>query len=101
MSYNVYRVSYQGVPRDHQAIFIETNEDKSGFIYQVSGNIQSGMNHDHKRAKRPEDSASYVSKNYLGTISHANYLRVEGICNAIEPPKKQFDGPKRLFQANL
>lgn len=97
MSYYVYLVSYQGLPRDHHAIFIETEADGSGVIYQVSGSIQEGMKHDHKRAKKPEDSFSFVSKDYLGTISHANYHSVAGICNTIEPPKKQFDGPRRLY----
>ena len=97
MSYKVYLVSYQGLPREHHTIFFETEDDESGFIFQVSGSIQEGMKHDHKRAKKPENSASFVSKTYLGTTSHANYGLVKGICNTIQPPKKQFNGPKRLY----
>ena len=96
MSYKVYLVSYQGLPREHHAIFFETEADGSGFIYQVSGNIQQGMKHDYKKAKKPENSNSFLSKAYLGTTSHANYKRVQKICNGIEPPKKQFNGPTRL-----
>ena len=97
MAYKVYLVAYVGAPRDHHAIFFETESDESGFIYQVVGDIQNGMRHDHKRAKRPEDSASFVSKTYLGTTFPANYSLVEAICNNIEPPKKQFNGGKRLY----
>ena len=97
MSYKVYLVSYQGLPREHHAIFFETEEDESGFIFQVSGNIQEGMKHDHKRAKKPESSASFVSKTYIGTTSHANYGFVKAICDRIEPPKQQFHRAKRLY----
>ena len=97
MSYKVYLVSYEGIPREHHAIFFETEEDESGSIYQVSGNIQEGMKHDHKKAKKPENSATFVSKEYLGTTSHANYSLVEEICNNIEAPKKQFERARRLY----
>lgn len=97
MSYNVYLVAYQGFPRDHHAIFFETEADKSGTIYQVTGDIQKGMQLEHKMAKRPEESVSFVSKTYVGTTSHANYASVAEICKTIEPPKKQFDGGRRLY----
>ena len=98
MSYNVYLVSSQGLPRSHHAIFFEIEADGSGFTFQVTGNIQQGMTHDHKGpAEKPENSDSFVSKVYLGSTSHGNYKRVEEICNAIEPPRKQFDGPTRLY----
>jgi hypothetical protein len=96
MSYNVYLVSYLGAPRDHHAIFVETKSDKSGYIFQVIGDIQSGMSFGHKDAKRPEDSTSFVSQEHIGTVSEANYDRIESIVETIEPPKKQFDGPRRI-----
>jgi hypothetical protein len=97
MSYNVYKVSSLGMPRDHHAIFFETNADGSGFTFQVSGNIQNGMTHNHKSSEKPENSNEYVSKEYLGTTSHANYERVAKICNAIEVPQKHFNGSTRLY----
>lgn len=96
MSSKVYLVSYLGAPRDHQAIFVETNEDKSGHIFQVTWDIQSGMSYGHKSAKRPEDSATFTTKEQLGTVSEANYHQIQSIVETIEPPKKQFNGPKRL-----
>lgn len=97
MSYEVYKVSYLGAPIDHVAIFVELDlSDGSGYIYQVTGNIQTGMSFGHKPGKKPEASASYVGKKYIGTVSVTNYPRIESIVNGIEPPKKQFDGPTRI-----
>jgi hypothetical protein len=45
---------------------------------------------------KPKDSVTYVLKEHIGMVSHANYDRVQSIVEQIEPPKKQFDGPKRL-----
>ena len=97
--YNVYLVSCQGLPQDHHAIFVEIESDGSGYIYQVSGDIQKGMTHAHKKAKKPEDSASYISnsKDKLETVSIAKFPQVKQICDNISPPKKQFDGAKRLY----
>jgi hypothetical protein len=97
MSYNAYVVAFIGAPRDHHTIFIETNSDGSGYIYQVAGDIQNGMSHSHKPGKKPEDSYTFVSKEFIGTVSTANYPQVATICNGIPPPKKQFQGPRRLY----
>ncbi len=102
MSYAVYRVSYVGLPRDHHAIFIETHEsgDGTGHIFQVTGNIQTGMTFEDKPAKQPESSASYAGKTKIGNITAANYpQQVKTICQSIPPPKKQFDGPKKIYPA--
>jgi hypothetical protein len=96
MSYNVYLISYLGAPRDHHAIFVETNPDLSGYIFQVSGDIQNGMYFNHKSAKKPEESASFVSKEYLGKVSKAQYDQIQTTVETIEPPKKQFNGPRRI-----
>ena len=96
MPYSVYLVSYLGAPRDHHAIFVETNSDHSGFIFQVTGDIQRGMIFGHKPAKRPEDSNSFVSKSHIGTVSETNYARIQPIVDSIPPPPRQFNGPKRI-----
>ena len=99
MSYNVYLVEYSGWQRNHHVIFVETHEDgeKSGYIYQVSGNIQQGMSYEHKKAKRPENSKTYDCKRLLGTVTIANYPYIRGICDSIPPPKKQFNGTRQLY----
>lgn len=96
MSYQVFLVSYAGVPRDHHAIFVETNSDKTGQIFQVTGDIQNGMTYESKPGKRPEDSASFLKKELLGTVSTSNYPRINNVCSQIPPPAKQFNGPKRI-----
>ncbi|KAL4812260.1 hypothetical protein BDW67DRAFT_170432 [Aspergillus spinulosporus] len=68
MSYNVYRVAYAGLPRDHHAIFVEINDDQSGHAFQVVGDIQNGMTHGHKPAKKPEESATYQGKVLIGKV---------------------------------
>ncbi|WEW56709.1 hypothetical protein PRK78_002157 [Emydomyces testavorans] len=101
MSYNVYRVSSAGMPRDHHAIFVETNNPTTGcgHIYQVTGNIQTGMTYETKPASRPpEEDPSFLTKVLIGTVQaamHPDMYRT--VCCSVQPPKKQFDGPRRLF----
>lgn len=97
MSFNVYRVSYAGLPRDHHAIFVEKNHDQSGHVFQVTGDIQNGMKHEDKPAKKPEDSATYQSKELIGNVTAADFARIKSTCESIPPPKKQFEGPRRLY----
>jgi hypothetical protein len=84
MSYNVYLVSNIGAPRDHHCIFVETNDDESGYIIQVTGNIQNGM------------TFGFVGKEHIGTVSKDKYNEIQRVAETIETPKKQFDGPKRI-----
>jgi hypothetical protein len=96
MAHQVFLVSYAGAPRDHQVIFVETNPDRSGQLFQVTGNIQTGMRYESKAAKRPEDSASFVKKELLGSVTTANFSRIDPACRSNPPPAKQFNGPKRI-----
>lgn len=97
--YNVYRVVSAGLPRDHHAIFVETNmPDGTGWIFEVTGNIQNGMLHnDEPTQEKPEESATYQSKSLIGKVAVADFGRIKPICQAVPAPKKQFDGPRRLY----
>jgi hypothetical protein len=86
MSFKTYLVTYIGAPRNHHEIFVETASDESGYMFQVSGDIQNGMYFNHKSAKKTEESASFVSREYLGTVSKAKYAQVESTAEGIEPP---------------
>ncbi|KAI1989220.1 hypothetical protein LOZ53_003626 [Ophidiomyces ophidiicola] len=101
MSYNVYRVSSVGMPRDHHAIFIETNSPSigCGHVYQVTGNIQDGMVYEDKPATSPpEDDPSFVGKSLVGTVKETSHPdKVRKVCRSVEAPKKQFDGPRKLY----
>lgn len=100
MSYAVYRVSSSGLPRDHHAIFVETGEigPESGHLFNVIGDIQTGMTFESKPTAKPDESSlTFLSKERMGSVTHANYPRILTICQNTEPPKRQFQGPKRLY----
>lgn len=99
MSYNVYRISSQGFPRDHHKIFVETNADGSGETTEVAGNVQMGMHFEHSHTEPPEESHTFIEKTFIGTVPVSDYTRIEQVCRTIEPPKKQFDGAKRRYPA--
>ncbi|OAP54430.1 hypothetical protein AYL99_11531 [Fonsecaea erecta] len=102
-TYNVFWVESAGMPLNHVAIFVETHElgPGSGHNFQVSGSIQLGMFHNHRPGKRPEEDeqSAFVSKRLLGTVSRAVYDdgTFRRVCDQVEPPPKQFNGPKKMF----
>ena len=88
------------MPRNHHCIFVETHEDgpKTGYVYQVTGNIQTGMIHEHRKAEQPEISNNFGGlKRLIGTVPSNNYVNIRIAVNSIPPPKKQFDGPKKIY----
>jgi len=98
MSYQVFLVQYLGAPRNHHAIFVEMNvTDGSGNIFHVKGDIQSGMDYEVKQGRKPDESHTFVSKLSLGWVDAGRYYRINEICSSIPPPKKQFNGPKKLY----
>lgn len=122
MSYKVYLVSSAGMSRNHHAIFIETNLPASGrgHIYQVTGNIQAGMTYeDHASTTPPEEDPSFIDRVLIGTVDTTATIpttmtaTVTGattdpvtallesirtiLCSHVPPPKKQFEGARRLF----
>ncbi|KAM0282465.1 hypothetical protein ACHAO9_010254 [Fusarium lateritium] len=95
--YPVYLIESLGAPRNHHALFVQTNEDESGSLFNVIGNIQNGMEFEAKKlSEKPELLQTFVSKSQLGWIKAGDLHRVEEICCANPPPAKQFDGPKRI-----
>ncbi|KAG5656079.1 hypothetical protein KAF25_001649 [Fusarium avenaceum] len=95
--YPVYLIESLGAPRNHHALFVQSNEDETGFLFNVIGNIQSGMEFEAKElSEKPGLSQNFLSKSQLGWIEADDLHRVEEICRANPPPAKQFDGPKRI-----
>lgn len=93
----VYLIESLGAPRNHHALFVQTNEDETGSLFNVIGNIQSGMEFEAKELiEKPELSQTFVSMSRLGSIEAGDLPRVEAICRSNPPPAKQFDGPKRI-----
>jgi hypothetical protein len=91
------------MPRNHVAIFVETHElgPNTGHNFQVSGNIQQGMFLNHRSGKKPEEDGQspFFSKTFLGKVSREVYNNgtFRQVCDQVEAPPKQFEGPKRLF----
>ena len=86
-----------GMPRDHHAIFIEETVDGTGHIYQVTGSIQARMAIEIKRTGKPEESAEFWSKTRIGRVAVEDNQRIESVCQSVPAPKKQYDGPRRLY----
>lgn len=91
-TYRVFYVYYHGKP-EYEAIFVETHENGtvSGHLYHVTGNILMGMTYEHKRARRPEDSAEFHEKRYIGRVKRFDYARVEPIYRGIAVLGRQLD----------
>jgi hypothetical protein len=96
MSYPVYLVSSVGAPRDHHKIFIKINKGGYGSTFQVTGNIQEGMEYQCNLYERPEDSAAFIEKSYIGTVDEGSICRISQVLENIPPPSKQFNGAKRI-----
>jgi hypothetical protein len=95
--YPVYLIESIGAPRNHHALFVQTNEDETGSLFNVIGNIQSGMELEVKElSEKPELSQTFVSKSQLGWIEISDLHRVNDICRSNPPPAKQFGGLKRI-----
>jgi hypothetical protein len=76
--------------RYHTVIFVETDQDGSGWIHQVAGDITTGMQYERKRSGKPEASESHYTKQFLGHISVSDYpAAMDTICQSIPPPHKQ------------
>ncbi|EPS43661.1 hypothetical protein H072_2355 [Dactylellina haptotyla CBS 200.50] len=94
-------VSVGGGRQDHHAIFIETEGQgpKTGHLYQVAGSMQNGMTFEHRPEEAPENSINFVflSKKFLGSVRDVDYPKIMDICEHVPPPKKQFQGPKKLY----
>ncbi|KAI9677355.1 MAG: hypothetical protein M1822_008162 [Bathelium mastoideum] len=96
MPFEVYFVSHLGIPKDHHAIFVETNADKSGVLFHVIGSVQQGMRFEQKQSRDPLDSPLCNNKEHLGTVAETNYNDIENIVSAIESPKKQHAKTKHI-----
>jgi hypothetical protein len=88
----VYHVLFLGAP-SHESIFIETHErgPGSGHLYHVIGNVLRGMKYEDKVMGKPEDSASYEKKSFIGVILSSDIPRFQAVCQSVEVPGAQLD----------
>lgn len=78
--------------RYHTALFIEMENDGSGRIHQVTGDIvsASGMTYEFKHETRPEDLEAFHAKFFLGWVRKCDYPDVfDGLLRSIPPPPRQ------------
>jgi hypothetical protein len=68
---------------------VETQDDKSGYIHHVVGDLVGGMRYEQKAALQPEQSQTFHAKQLLGRVEERNYPRVHAICVQQPPPGKQ------------
>lgn len=52
---------------------------------------------EEKDLKFPDFSYSYENMMLLGAVDKADIDQFRQVCLSIPPPKKQFEGPKRLY----
>ncbi|OAA52878.1 hypothetical protein ISF_09261 [Cordyceps fumosorosea ARSEF 2679] len=103
MQHRVYLAISLGAPRDHHALFIPddaaapADSPGPGTVFQAAGSIQHGMTFEVKTRHQPESSPEFLRREYLGWVAAADLPRVRAVCEAVPPPKKQFDGARRLF----
>lgn len=63
------------------------NSNLSGHVFQVTSNIQSGMIHNDKPTKKPEESATYQSKEFIGKVAAADFVRIKPTCESVPHPE--------------
>lgn len=97
MACSLFLVSSQGMPRSHHAIFIQLNDDGSGHLFNVEGNIQTGMEYKSRVTESPKASETYEGMTQLGWVHASDVSRIEGVCTANPAPEKQFNGARRLY----
>ncbi|KIW86584.1 uncharacterized protein Z519_12815 [Cladophialophora bantiana CBS 173.52] len=95
--FSVYKVQYRLAvqdpdmpqPRYHTVIFVETKDDKSGYIHHVTGDLVGGMRYERKPGHQPEQSQTFHGKQLLGRVRESKYSRLHEICAQQPAPGKQ------------
>jgi len=88
MLYQVFLIEYHGGgKREHHAIFVEMNTmDGSGDMYHVIGDIQRGMDYEHRQLYKPENSLTFKTKSSIGWMLELTVVSTESVAVS-RPPK--------------
>ncbi|EXJ89324.1 hypothetical protein A1O3_02391 [Capronia epimyces CBS 606.96] len=70
-------------------IFVETSDNKSGFIHHVVGDLVTGMTYQREQAAQPEQSSTFHSKQHLGRVKESVYSQFHQVCAQQPPPGQQ------------
>lgn len=97
--YKVYKVQHTLGMQDplmgdetryHNVLFVETEADGGGQIFNVTGDLVSGMVYETESAQNPELSQTFFAKEYLGRIRHEDYpARLDKVLRTLPPPPRQ------------
>jgi hypothetical protein len=96
-TFNVYKVSYAfGTIRTRYALFVEAEENSSGYFIHVFGDVQQGM--DYKaygsgggRGIKAENVDGFLGKEHLGVVQEVKLMDFMDACEMVPPPWKQLD----------
>ena len=97
---NVYKVRFKlamqdpdmpaNITRYHTVLFVETADDGSGYVHQVTGDVTAGMQYQKRPSPRPQDDESYFNCELLGTVPVSRYpTDFDEVCAAQPAPPKQ------------
>ncbi|OAP59975.1 hypothetical protein AYL99_04977 [Fonsecaea erecta] len=86
--FQVYSVSYKGLPAYHEAIYVEMSQ-AGGFLYHVIGDNLSGYRYEKRATNGPERSESFSHKVYKGKVANSDLSTFEAICRDTPPPRHQ------------
>lgn len=62
-------------PRYHTVIFVQVDEDGSGYTHHAIGDLITGMRYDCRRDAAPEASENFHSKEFVGWVAATRYPR--------------------------
>lgn len=99
MYHPFYLVQSQGLPRNHHALFVRlstASECSHGRLFNVTGNIMTGMVYETIEPAIPESSLTFIGMEKLGWVSDSDVHRIDGVCRDNPPPAKQFEGVRRI-----
>ncbi|KAF5240673.1 hypothetical protein FAUST_4199 [Fusarium austroamericanum] len=85
--------------RFHHAIFVEQEDDGSGTVYHVVGDVTSrqGMGYESKKAENPEELETFHSRELLGYTHSSQHPGIwDSVLSALPtPPQQKASNPKK------
>jgi hypothetical protein len=95
--YPAFLVEFQGLSMNHQAIYVDVEENTSGYLLQVVGTIQAGMKLEVKEPfHHPTSSYTFLFMRQVGWVPHSQLGNSISVCETVPPPAKQYNGGLRL-----
>ncbi|KIW39549.1 uncharacterized protein PV06_08150 [Exophiala oligosperma] len=92
--YKVYVAEFLRFHKNYYTIFVQM-DNNYGQTFQVTGNLQQGMEYRKVGPTNPEDDPTHIASHLVGTIDVMKFSEIDQICRQIPPPAKQFLGAKR------